>query len=374
MSKPVTKKNSQKRIGWRRQRGHRQIGLGLFVLSCLVFLILWGKSLNFIKDLGKPHAPDSYSFAQSVSRWDGTRTINLVIKSKGVSVLSYNPATSSVTILDVPDETYLNLPFNFGRWPTRSVYDLGQVEKPPIGAKLLEETIASVFGISIDGYLIFSGKSAEVPASELIEGIRHNPFSGIGLLTGSKTDLDTMELTRLWWGLKGIRSDKVKTIDLEQSPITESALLGDGSRALGIDQLKLDQIIQDRFTDTKLRDEGSTIGIFNATDYPGLAEKAARIVTNMGGRVIFTSNNRVPFQKTVILGKPSYTTFRLGEIFGTNCSTGSGLAKILSPVGLADKEEICTQYQPERDFSRADVTVILGADYFLRYSDLHRSQ
>ena len=90
---------------------------------------------------------------------------------------------------------------------------------------------------------------------------------------------------------------------MEKSDITKWLLLPDGSRVTALDQAKLGQFETNRFEDNSVRDEALSVGIYNATDYPGLAEKVARIITNMGGRVIFTLNSPEKKDKSTILGK-----------------------------------------------------------------------
>lgn len=328
-----------------------QVSLGIAALVFLVLLMVVGKLLGLIGALGQPFSPDSSAGSIKQHQWTEDRTLNLVIKSDRLSILSFNPREKTVTLVKIPDETYLSIPFGFGRWPSSSIYDLGQAEKPPVGAVLIKETISLIFGIPIDGYLILSSNSDSTRAETVLEKLRTAGFSGLGILKQSKTDLTPLELMRLWWKIKGVRSDKVKILDLGDSQITEWILLADGRRGLTLDQLKLDQYIQGQFEDNKIRDEGLSVGIFNATEHPGLAEKAARVVSNMGGRVIFTSNYKDNLSSNRVFGKKSYTINRLSEIFGPACALP------------------CNNGTLEPDFSRADVTVILGEDYFLRYSE-----
>ena len=101
---------------------------GVAALAFLLCIILFSK----IGNLFGSGDPSSKNYT-----WDGNSTLNLVVKSDQIYVASYNPTESSFTLMKVPDETYAEVPLGFGRWPVRSVYDLGQAENPPMGPRLL---------------------------------------------------------------------------------------------------------------------------------------------------------------------------------------------------------------------------------------------
>lgn len=344
MPRSVSRKKYQKRYS----RPQHKASLGIMALGLVLSLILLGKLISVVLNLGQPFAPDKGFTPAKKYSWNGQSTVNIVVKSANIYTLSFNPVEKSVVVIKMPDETYVDVPFNFGRWPVRSLYRLGQDEKLPMGAYLLKETMSSVFGVPIAGYILFSGNFATLPLDTVIEKIHQSPLSALALVRESKTDLSLPEFLQFVWQIKGVRSDRVKVVDLGQSKITQWALLPDSSRVLGIEQIRLDQFVQNQFEDNRLRDGGVTIGIFNATEHPGLAEKAARIVTNMGGRVIFTSTSQTLSSKSLVLGKNSYTLTRLSEIFAPDCISKNCLAQ-----------------NANQELSRADVNVILGEDYYL---------
>lgn len=367
--KKRTNKKVKFRKHYRRSPFERRIFLGIAVLLFLVGLILTGKLISAISSLSQPLSPDTPFMSAKHFSWDGKRTFNLVIKDKHVYVLSLNPEEKSVVVMKVPDETYTTLPYSFGRWPFRSVYDLGQSGKTPIGAILLRETISMTFGVPADGYMIVSEKLASTPFEEVIEEVRKNPFAGLKLVRESKTDLSSLEFLKFWWGVRGVRSDKFKIIDLEQSPITQSDLLQDGSRALIVDQAKLDQFVQNQLEDSEINKEGLNIGIFNSTKIPGLAEKASRIVTNLGGRVVFTANLNEKAAKSMVLGKASVSKNRLAEIFAPDCVENKGFLNIF---GRKDSGK-CNFESLSFDPQRADINIILGEDYATRYDQTSKN-
>lgn len=363
MPKPALRKNNfsikKKSKAKKVRKIYNPARLGITVLVILALLIFIGKTLGLINNLTHPYSRDISQNTAS-SAWDGKGSFNLVVKTQDIYVLSYNPMEKSVLLFKIPPDTYVDLPFNFGSWPIRSVYSLGQGEKVPFGARLLKETVSSVFGIQIDRAMIVSGKLNEKSLDTILEESRNNPLQAIALLQNSRTDLSALEYLRFWWQLRQIRFDKLKVVDLGQSDLTSWILLGDGSRVLKLDQSAVDQFIQKQFEDTKIKDEELTVGIFNGTNHPGLAEKAGRLISNMGGRVIFTTNLGEHAEKSKIISrkndKSSYSLKRLSGIFTPGCPGKSG---------LFENSSSCDSESPDLTSATADINIVLGEDYYI---------
>ena len=235
----------------RHQRSKSRLSLGIGALVFLLCLILLGKLLGFIENISQ--AP-SLSADKTYS-WVGEGTINLALKSKDIYILSFNPDEKSIGLTKIPEETSLNVPHNFGMWPIQSIYDLGQAEKPPMGSRLLKESLSQSLGLPIDGYIALNDYWAAKPIDDLLSSLKGNPWQSISLYSQNKTDLSFAEYLRFWWGVRGVRSDKINKTDLGQSSITKWQLQPDGSRTLYLDQLLLDQFMQTHVEDSKLKDE-----------------------------------------------------------------------------------------------------------------------
>jgi len=322
-----------------------RVALGLFVLGFLILLIAVGKTISLIGGLSKPHSPDTLAITRDYS-WDGQANLTIAIQSDKTYVFSLNPSQNMAVILKVADNTHLTVPFNFGRWAAGSIYQLGQSESPKIGAKLLKESVAGALGVPVDGYFILSGSLAQKPFEEIVKTLRQNPLADLTFLGQAKTDLSISEYWRMVWVLRSLRYDKITVLDLGQSTLTSWQLLADGTRVLSFNQPKLDQFIQKYFENSKITDEALSVGILNSTSHPGLAEKAARIVANLGGRVTFTANYPDTLKNSIVLGKDSYSTAYFSKLFAPHPS----------------------KMKIDLDLSRADINIFLGEDYFLRYN------
>ncbi len=317
--------------------------LAAVVLAVLIFSLFFSKLVIFIKNLEQPFSKEG-----SVKNytWNNKSNINLIISGKTLAVLTYKPDRQEIFLIKIPSNSYLTLPQNLGNWPLSSVFDLGQSLTPPQGAYLLKVAISNLIGVPIDGFLGSNSKTPE----ELLANLRQNPIQMIFLLPSLKTDLSIPELVSLELGLSQVRFDKVQILDLQD--LMQPEELPDGTKVLTGDPIKIDSL-SDKLAEASFRKDSLAVAIYNGTSIVGLAQKAARVVTNLGGNVIITNNlemrqaksgvyaNRVDEKKL----KLTATYARLVQIFG--------LRVTISP------EELLS--------SRAQINVVLGEDFAQRF-------
>lgn len=321
----------RKRVRSKISKGKRtKLALGVLALLFGLLVISW--SIRFTQNF----------FGSKNYSWEGKFNINLLVRSSDISLLSYNSKDNKVTIINVPDETFLQVPNGFGSWQLRSIYGLG-------GDKLLKETLTNFFAIPIDGFIDLSVLKPPQSAAQLVDTLRKNPISGVNLLASIKTDLTMWELLQLKQGVSSVRFDKIRTLDLLKFNILDKENLADGTPVFTADPIKLDSILSD-LQDPAIVSEHKSIAVFNATNHPQLAQKWARLITNLGGNVIITSNAKSTLQKTQVLGEQSSTLKRLQQIFDLDCSNSPKCGKISST-----DEDIVS--------SRAQINLFLGEDY-----------
>lgn len=360
MSESVTKKISKKSPWRKRQKenqSQKKITFAIYALGILAILILLSRIIVFISSLNSPYSPGG---EERVGRWKETSPLTLVIYDTKVRLFRFDLNTQSATIINLPDELYLNMPKGFGRWRVGSIYDLGQSESPPIGPDLLGKTLTYSLGLPIDGYLLLEGENLNF--NKRVFEVKNNPLAALLYLRLSKTNLTPQELLTLSLNLKNIRSDKFEEVELNDTQIVTEITLPDKSKGLEVNPDNLNRFIQKNFEDSKLVDEGLSIGIFNATKYPLLAERAERLVESLGGRVIFTQNAKQSLEKTVVSGRESYTKERISNIFEAGCET-----YVKTLFGEKKEDKNC-QEDPDLGSSRADINLYLGEDYYLEFA------
>ncbi len=288
--------------------------------------------------------------------WSGKSAINILIgsinpeKKVNLNLIGFLPAEKKAVILKLSGEIILDVPKEFGAWQLESIYGLGEEENPKIGSKLLQLSASKLLGLPVDAVVLFGNKERFSNPENLIADLRKNPLILAGILNGVDTNLTPFQAYRVFWMLSKVRSDKIIALDLAKSSITESKLLPDSSRVLGVDMVKLDYFIRENMAE--LSEEDKSIAIFNGTSFAGIAQEASRIVTNMGGSVITVSNTEQKFASTMVVSKDGenkggYTYQRMSQIFAPQCL-----------------KENCQSKDPKILFSRADVNIILGEDYF----------
>lgn len=335
------------------QKSRKKARSAFLALGLLFFVLSFARIIHIVTALDTPLTPGLVPEKKYV--WDGHSVINVLFTSikeekPNFSVVSFNPKEERVTIIDVPEQTYIDLPKKYGSWKLGSIYRLGQEEKNPAGAYLLELSVSKLLGLHMDGIVVLNSNQK---ASEFVESLKKNPLSRLVFLgSGYQSELTPAELTKFFWSISSARSDKIAFVDLSRSNITDSKLLPDSSRVLGVNAVKLDLFVQDKMSDPLIIEEGSSVAIFNAAGFPGLAQQASRMVTNLGGNVVLVANAGGIVEESVVFSDQekeglTFTKSRLTQIFAPRC-----------------QKEKCQSVDPKVASSRAQINIVLGRDYY----------
>jgi hypothetical protein len=344
------------------KRLKQNLKLALIALCVLGLLLVFGRVFQFFSEFQKP-----FSALNSKHReysWDGKSSINLIFAKvedqngskdlKQMSFVSLNPASEEIRVLKLSGDIFLALPKNFGSWKLASIYKLGQENKPPMGEDLVKMSVSKMLGLPVDGIIEVSSKE-DLDVEKEVMSWKGNLLSGFSFLTRIRTDLSLKESMEFVTKASKIRQDNIVSLDLFKSTITESKLLPDSSRVLGVDGVKLDTYIKQNLNDPLLLEEDLTVAIYNGTDHPGLTAAAARMVNNLGARVTIIGNTS---EKSVKSG----TFINTGEGEDVkSTATFKRLAEIFTPECL---KTACTTSDQEVLSSRASINIVLGEDYY----------
>ncbi len=307
--------------------------LAIAVLALVIGLLILSSAIRFARSLFTPWKQPA-SFTRKYI-WNKEFNINLLVRTDSISLLSYNPKEEKVIIVNIPDETFLEVPYGFGQWQLRAVYGLG-------GDQLLKDTLTQFLAVPVDGFLDLNGSESLKSTVQLVETLRKNPVSGFSLLSDLKTDLTVWELLQLKLSIMKVRFDKVKELDFNKLSLLNQENLPDGTPVLTADPVKLDSVLS-VLADPAIAAEHKTIAVFNATERPQFANQWARLITNLGGNVIILANTPQTLKNTRVVGEKSLTLQRLRQVFGIDGK--------INP--------------PDNDVSsRAQINVMLGEDYF----------
>jgi len=217
------------------------------------------------------------------SLWDGKNRFNIVISADPVIISSFEPQDKSLSVLLVPEGTFIQAVHGYGPCRAEGIYRLGELNQK--GAYLLTESLQSYFGLPLEAYLLNSKVDDNYDYQSVLS-FKEFLTKKLGLKIERETNLNTWDLWRLFWFSRQIRPDKIEIIDLAETRATDEISLPDGSLAFKIDSQRLELITNQYFADRKIRDEDLTIAVLNGTKHTGLANKLAFLVKNIGGQVV----------------------------------------------------------------------------------------
>ncbi len=274
-------------------------------LLLLIFLLLFlGISWRF------------YGFFKN-STWDGKNRLTLVLKIDPVSLVSFDPESEEISFLIIPDGSYIEAVNNYGFYRIEKIYPLGELEGR--GVEFLSASLEAYLGLPIDGWVIADRKWTNETKSLL------SSLIASAIKDKSTSSLSRWDLIRLWLAINQTRAHKIEVIDLGETTATEEFVLPDGNLAKKVDNQRLSRIISNLFTDYRIRREDLAIAVMNAGTETGLAAKAAKLISNIGGRLVEIGDWSGELDqcqlRTSVEARKSYTTQKLLDIF--DCQMGN---------------------------------------------------
>lgn len=239
--------------------------------------------------------------------------INLVLAGKeSISIFSLEGKDSRLTKL--PFQKKVVLPRGFGEYELGKVYRLGELEKR--GGQLILETFRSSLNLPVVGYLYqdtFSASDFNSPA----DFIR---MVSLAVKKKVKTNLSLVELLTLYFRGKRLSLALFKEGEYKEDGLSEI------------------------FKDKSVRQEALAVEILNGTQHPMLAQKAGIFWENLGGWVIRVGDYDKQLTNSLLIIR--------GEL--RECYSGKVLMNFFKPELV----------QMDESESRADMTLILGEDYW----------
>ena len=277
----------------------------------------------------------------SGSVWDGSGKISLVIISNPLLLVTFDKPEETASVISIPSNTFINVPYGYGSYKISSIYPLGELEPKRGGGRLLASTIESVFGVPVDGFIggkkgvfeniIINNKEDYLSVKMSLFSLKNlfNPFAVAGFVKSNiNTNLSSYDILRLWLEFRNIRFDKVSVYNLSHLDILSDEKLPDLSQVKIIDPDKLDKVLEGVFEDSKVREENLSIVVTNTSGVLGIAASCGRIIANMGAKLVATQTGDTANERCIIKGDAhslkSYTATRLRRIWG--CKEGKGSA------------------------------------------------
>lgn len=286
----------------------------LLFLAVFILLLLGGVFLGYKLGLFAPRKfgeADRFNLA--------------VVTPNYIRLVSLETDGQSATVITFPADIYVpDVAHGYGSYLLGKVYDVGQLDKR--GGEVLMKTVRELVGAPVDGYVVLPQAS--------------DNFLQPDFILESPSNLALMDRARFAWGFSQVRQDRKRQRDT--GDITEKLLLPDGTEGQIVEPDRMDAFLGDSFVEDKIQDEDLRVHIVNTTPYPGLGNKAGRIVEALGGSVVAVDSIEETVNQCQLTSRPevarSATVKRLTSIF--NCQVAAG----------------------EQD-SRADLKLVLGTAY-----------
>lgn len=269
---------------------------------------------------------------------------NLAIRSSsgGAAIVGINPTEKTIRMMIIPTGTLIETAAGYGTYRIESIYPLGELDGR--GWDLLKESLEKHYGLPIDGWI--DGQSYDLEAEineEKVKSIISSLFSSA--ISGRvKTSFSIVDLIGFYFNALAIPPHRVDFLNLKEIAGAEEVKLPDGQRAVRVEVDRSDQIVRKWFADSRIREEGKAIAVLNGTDHSGLGAQAARILENIGGKIIRVGQGPAEKNYCLIQAEPndrqSYTFKKISRIF--QCRSAEG----------------------EREYPRAEIVVIVGKEYW----------
>ncbi len=212
------------------------------------------------------------------SRFDGKHTFSVAVLGDNTNVVFVSPQEGTLTNLSI---------------------------SPAVG----KDTLTSL-GVPTDGYIKSSTDLSSNPKNTFVKALIHR---------GSiQTDLTILDLLRLSFFTQRTGGDR----NIDQKANIKDSNFSD--------------IAEKLFVDPTIEAEKTTITVTNATDTPGLGNKVAKYIGDMGGNVVLVNSSPNSAKQSVLYFKDkNYTIDRISKVLGIKkeMKTSSAISDVTIIIG-----------------------------------------
>lgn len=193
-------------------------------------------------------------FLLKETKFNGSSHFALEVKNDKDQIISFNPKTSTIGILTLKNVAPRNLEI-------------------PTDAKI--------------------NSQLEISKNNLDSSLLRMSFD-----FKNQNGLNFIDIFRLFLYSKSVKNTSI--IEKEIGPSTE--------------KINSDSIISSLFNDGQISDEKLSIKVINSADVPGLGNRLANFISNMGGNVILVTTGDIKGKSEIQYAENSYTTDKLSAV------------------------------------------------------------
>lgn len=257
--------------------------------------------------------------------------VTIVVASNPVSLWSWDTKTGTFVVLKIPADVVVSGVDGYGSYSLEALWKLGFIDGKE--GNVLSQSLERAIAVRTPYYLGEKSDSL-VSTSDIIEyGKRFFSFRK------RLTNIPLRMFLSFFWALQRARLDAIRVIDLSDTSVSISEELSDNTTREVLDAGRLDAALKGVYEDELLASENTTVAVYNTTTTPSLGTQAARMLTNLGIRVVAVGN-----------ASPSLKGCTLS---GTKQAVDTKTAALIKTFFSCD---VVVQTQQER----ADLTIHLG--------------
>lgn len=267
---------------------------------------------------------------------------NFIIRTNPVILVSFPEEENEQNlILTIPSNVYTKVPFGYGPYKLESVARLGELENKP---ELFVNTVEDLLGLSFDGWISYDNDfKQEIQSIQDLEQLKKVIYLSVFINRSHKTNLNFLDQLILVWKLFQLKPTNSGFFNLEEnnSLFTES-ILPDKTPVRQINEKALERFMEQKFESQKIRKDGLSIKILNATQVQGAGNTFSRFLTSLGGKVIGIGNQKDEVER---------------------CKIKTGETNVKAGIVLYLKNKFNCEVATTQENLDADIIVIVG-DYF----------
>ncbi|MFC1621786.1 LytR C-terminal domain-containing protein [Patescibacteria group bacterium] len=202
---------------------------------------------------------------------------------------------------------------------------------------LANSSISKFFGFPVDRYVFVQANKRYI-FEDLLDGeldFLGKDINFTALNSTLKTNFKLVEIFELYKFSQSLPDDRTLRVELGETYYQRPNLL--------------DEELQDLTFSLEISNENKSIAVLNATDTSGVANVGARLLRNMGGRVVAVDNSASRLDKSILItnNPESHTAQFMQEFFNI-----SQVLSIEEATSFTDSEIV-----------RSDITVLIGLDF-----------
>ena len=265
------------------------------------------------------------------------RSDPLVLKK--VNYIIFDKDTKKVLLYDLPVDNKYELPGKFGGEDLSKMFALGGLNSDnylEAGVEIINRSITKLFGFKVDKYILVSEEEQLFFDDLWTRGGVLNLIRVAKFIGSNSSFISNMNLKDLY-GL-------VSFID----SLPRDRVIKDTSPLCYCNTQYFDDLIREATLESEIAQEKKDIAVLNGTNFSGLANFGARLVRNLGGRVIAISNTERFYDNSFIVADD------------INSQTVEVLSRVLRIDNIIMKSE--SHSFMENEIDRSDIVIIFGFD------------